>query len=85
MSRVIKIELNIKSCKITLMRAEHLFNQLNWLNAIGPCFEHNGRTVRIIGTDITRIIPDELLETDPGICLNDLQHMTEMNWAIRIR
>ena len=85
MSRVIKIELNIKSCKITLMRTEHLFNQLNWLNTIGSCFEHDGRTVRIIGTDITCIVSDEPLETDPGICLNGLQHMTEVNWAIRVR
>jgi hypothetical protein len=40
--------------------------------------------VRIIGTNITGIMSGEPLEADPGICLNHLQHMTEVNWAICI-
>ena len=85
MGRVIKIELNIKSREITLMLTEDLFNQLNRLNTIRSCFEHDGRAVCIIGTNLTRIMSDELLEANPGICLNHLQHMTKVNWAIRIR
>ena len=85
MGSVIEIELNMNSREITLMITEDLFNQLSRFNTIRSCFEHDGRTVRIIGTNITRIMSDEFLEADPGICLNHLEHMTEVNWAIRVR
>ena len=85
MSRMIKIKLNIKSLEITLMFNEDLFNQLNGLNTVGSRLEHDRCPVRIIGTDITRIMPNEFLKTNPGICLNHFQHMAEVNWTICIR
>ena len=46
--------------------------------------QHDGRAVRIVSTDISGVVADELLESDPHISLDIFNQMTEVDGAVGV-
>jgi hypothetical protein len=50
----------------------------------GFCGEHDGRAVRVVGTDVTAVVAARALKTYPNIRLNLLEHMSEVQGCVGI-
>ncbi|MNC24643.1 hypothetical protein D3C75_727030 [compost metagenome] len=46
--------------------------------------QHDGRTVGVVGADVDALVAAQLLEADPHVCLDVLEHMAKVNGTIGI-
>ena len=46
--------------------------------------QHDGRTMRVVGTDICCIVADELLKTHPDIGLDIFDQMTQVDGPVSV-
>ena len=63
----------------------HLGDQLLFAAALLPGADHDGRAVRVVGTDVDAAVAAQLLEADPNVGLEVLDQVAEMDGAIGIR
>ena len=69
------IELDIKASKVALMISFDVGDLCFRRQAILLGFQHDGRTMGIIGTDIAAVVTARALETHPNIGLNVFHQM----------
>ncbi|CSE28174.1 Uncharacterised protein [Shigella sonnei] len=79
MRRVIVVIADVKACEISLMFLTHFANHLFRCDTKLLCFQHDWRTVGIVGTDEINLVAAHSLVTNPDISLDVLQHMAEVD------
>ena len=84
MGRVIVVEADVEAGKIPLMLlgygSDHLLGSDPHLLRL----EHDGGTVRVIGTDEMHLMATHSLITNPDIGLDVFQHVAKMDGAVGI-
>ena len=81
---MVVIVADIKPGKISLMFLTHLANHLLRRDAKLLGLKHNRRAVGIVGADEVDVVAAHSLVTNPDISLDMLQHVAEVDRAIRI-
>ncbi len=77
--RVIVVIADVKACEISLVFLTHFANHLLRCDTKLLCFQHDRRTVGIVGTDEINLVAAHSLVTNPDISLDVLQHMAEVD------
>ncbi|SJC40708.1 Uncharacterised protein [Shigella sonnei] len=77
--RVIVVIADVKACEISLVFLTHFANHLLRCDTKLLRFQHDRRTVGIVGTDEINLVAAHSLVTNPDISLDVLQHMAEVD------
>ena len=75
----------MKAGEITQVFLVHPGDQRFGRNAFLFRAQHDRRPMGVVGTDIGRVVADEVLETHPDIRLDVFNQVTEVDGAIGIR
>ncbi len=62
----------------------HVGDQLFLAAALLPGTDHDGRAVRVVGTDVDASMPAQLLKPDPDVGLDVLDQMADMDVPVGV-
>src|SRR5688572_5937488 len=80
----IVVEGDVKRGEVTEMSLPHIGDQGLFAPSLLTGANHDGRTVRVVCTDVDAAVASQFLEPDPDVRLDVLDQMPQMNVAIRV-
>jgi len=81
---VVVVKRDMKSCEIALMFGLNAGDQGFWSDTFLFSPQHDGGSMRIVGTDVVAVMATHFLETSPDIGLDIFDQMPQMNRSIGI-
>ena len=79
------IKRNMKTIEILFATGSDIFHKLLWRHTRFFSRDHDGRTMRIIGTHKVHFMATQSHETYPDIRLYVFHNVTDMEWSIGVR
>ncbi|MNP08085.1 hypothetical protein D3C76_1001410 [compost metagenome] len=82
--RVVVVEVHQEIGEVGHVLGAHGVDQLFRGDAFALCAQHDGRAVGVVRTDVGRLVATHLLETNPDVGLDVLQHVTQVDRTVGV-